>query len=245
MSASPHDPAPDEAHNTHQRAYYQARRPATMLPVTTPYATRHFEEAALAVGLKPADRVLELGAGMGRFSIQFAKHNHPLTAVELSPDLAGICRDTLSPHPSAEVRVADAVAPTDDLIGRFDIVAGFFFLHHLPALDTCFDGARRCVRPEGRFVFVEPNPLNPLYYFQITLTPGMSWKSERGIFQMRHRVIARIAARAGFTDIRAHFYGSVPRSIYNRLAVPGLERTPEYLVPRSLRPFVVFTGTAR
>ena len=241
---SPAASAPAEAHNAHQRAYYQARRPATMLPVPTPYATRHFEEAALAAGLAPADRVLELGAGMGRFSIQFAKRGHPLTVVELSPDLAGVCRDALAPHPSAEVRVADALAPAEDLAGRFDVVAGFFFLHHLPSLDACFSGARRCLRPGGRFVFVEPNPLNPLYYFQITLTPGMSWKSERGIFQMRRPIIAEVAARCGFSDIRARCYGAVPRGLYDRLAARGHERTPEYLVPRSLRPFVVFTGTA-
>ncbi|MFO1448374.1 MAG: class I SAM-dependent methyltransferase [Opitutaceae bacterium] len=236
---------PTAAHNAHQRAYYQARRPATMLPVPTPYATRHFGEAARAVALKSSDRVIELGAGMGRFSIQFAQHGCPLTVIELSPDLAEVCRDALAHTPNAEVRVADALTPADDLTGRFDVVAGFFFLHHLPSLDACFAGARRCLRPGGRFVFVEPNPLNPLYYLQITLTPGMSWKSERGIFQMRHARISDTALRAGFHDIRADYYGALPRGLYDRLARHGQERSLEPLVPRRFRPFAVFTGTAR
>lgn len=233
-----------DAHNANQRSYYEARRPVTMLPVPTPYGNRHFEEAARAVSLRASDRVLELGAGMGRFAIQFARHGCPLTVIELSPDLAGVCRDALAPHPTAEVRVADAMTPADDLLGRFDVVAGFFFLHHLPSLDACFAGARRCLRPGGRFVFVEPNPFNPLYYFQITFTPTMSWKSERGILQMRHRHMTDVATRAGFRDIRADYYGSVPRGAYNWLAMRGRERTPEALVPRPMRPFVVFTGTA-
>jgi SAM-dependent methyltransferase len=214
-----------------------------MLPVPTPYATRHFDEAARAVALLPSDRVLELGAGMGRFSLQFAKRGCTLTVVELSPDLAGVCREALAPFAGAEVRVADALAPADDLAGRFDVVAGFFFLHHLAGLEACFAGARRCLRPGGRFVFVEPNPFNPLYYLQITFTPTMSWKSERGILQMRHRRIAAVAARAGFRDIRTGYYGSVPRGTYDWLAARGHERKPEALVPRGLRPFAVFTGT--
>lgn len=31
--------------------------------------------------------------------------------------------------------------------------------------------------------FLEPNAFNPLYYFQITLTPEMRWEGEKGIFQ--------------------------------------------------------------
>jgi SAM-dependent methyltransferase len=233
-----------EAHNADQRSYYEARRPVTMLPLPTAYGNRHFAEAARAVDLQPGDRVLELGAGMGRFSVQFVKHGCPLTVVELSADLATVCRDALAPLGKAEVRVADATAPAPDLVGRFDVVAGFFFLHHLPSLEACFAGARRCLRPGGRFVFVEPNPLNPLYYLQITLTPTMSWRSERGILQMRHGPISAIAARTGFRDIRAHCYGSVPRGAYNWLAKRDCERAPEALVPRPLRPFIVFTGTA-
>lgn len=215
-----------------------------MRPVANAYATRHFEEAAHAVRLQAGERVLELGAGMGRFSTQFAEKPCPVTCVELSADLAGVCRDALRPYPRAEVRVADALRPADDLAGGFDVVAGFFFLHHLADLGSCFAGARRCLKPGGRFVFVEPNPFNPLYYLQITFTPSMSWRSERGMFSMREKVVRRIAAAAGFADVRVARYGAVPRGVYNALAKVGSERLPERLVPPGMRPFVVFTGVA-
>ncbi len=233
------------AHNADQRAYYQARRPSTMLPVANPYAKRHFDEAAQAVNLSPADRVLELGAGMGRFSIQYASLGCPLTVLELSPDLAGVCREALSSHTPAEVRVGDALKPAPDLHGRFDVVAGFFFLHHLPDLKACLQAARDCLKPGGRFVFVEPNPFNPLYYLQITFTPTMSWRSEKGIFNMRHKVIVELASQSGFTDINSTCYGALPRGLYNRMAGHGLERSPETITPRGMRPFVIFTGIAK
>lgn len=230
------------SHNAHQRTYYQARRPTTMLPIVTPYAKRHFDEAAQRAGLSAPDRVLELGAGMGRFSLQFAQKGCPLTVLELSPDLAGVCREALTSFPNTNVRVGDALAPSDDLTGQFDLVAGFFFLHHLPTLDTCFSGAHRCLRSGGRFVFVEPNPLNLLYYLQITFTPTMSWKSERGILKMREQVIREIATQAGFTNISATYYGALPRNLYDNMSKHGQERTLEKFIPLGIRPFVVFTG---
>lgn len=231
------------AHNQHQRAYYQARRPASMLPVATPYATRHFDEAARASGLRPGERVLELGAGMGRFALQYARRGHPLVALELSPELAGVCSEALAPHPAASVVVGDALAPGPGLNNDFDLVAGFFFLHHLPDLDACFAAVKSCLVPGGRFVFVEPNPRNPLYYLQITLTPSMSWKSEGGLLDMRLGIIRRAAERAGFHFVTAEYYGALPRAPYDRLARLGWERWPEKITPRGLRPFVIFTAT--
>lgn len=227
-----------------QRAYYQSRRPVTMLPVATPYASRHFAEAARAVDLRPGESVLELGSGMGRFAVQFAERGHPLVALELSPDLAGVCAEALAGRPQAEVRTGDALAPDADLQGRFDVVAGFFFLHHLPDLARCFAAVRRCLKPGGRFVFVEPNPWNPLYYLQITLTPTMRWRDERGILDMRPGPVGAAALAAGLRDVKTSRYGALPRAPYDALARRGWERAPEKITPPGMRPFSVFTGTA-
>jgi SAM-dependent methyltransferase len=234
------------AHNAHQQAYYAARRPGTMLPVPTAYARRHFAEAAQACALRAGDRVLELGAGMGRFTALYAEAGHAVTALELSPDLAAVGREALAAQPmraAAEFRVGDALAPATDLHGGFEVVAGYFFLHHLPDLAAVMRAVRACLKPGGRYVFVEPNPLNPLYCLQITFTPSMSWKSERGIFAMRPARLAEAARAAGLVpDAVASTYGAVPGGIYNALARSGRERWPEVITPRALRPFVVFSG---
>ena len=91
---------------------------------------------------------------------------------------------------------ADVLDPPDELKGRFDAVVGFFTLHHLHDLGGCLRAMRDLARPGGRIVFLEPNPLNPLYYIQMLVVPGMSWSGDKGILNMRERdVFARDAGR--------------------------------------------------
>jgi 16S rRNA (adenine1518-N6/adenine1519-N6)-dimethyltransferase len=80
-----------------------------------------------AAELQPDERVLELGAGMGRFSRLLAQRPGGVTAVELSPELAAICAQTLAPHPESRVLVSDATTNLPAIPGGFDLVAGFFF----------------------------------------------------------------------------------------------------------------------
>ena len=74
----------------------------------------------------------------------------------------------------------DLLDPPAELHGSFDVVTGFFVLHHLEDLDAAFAGGRQLARPGGRVVFIEPNAYFPGFYVQVTLTPGMSWKGGEG-----------------------------------------------------------------
>ena len=225
-----------------QVRYFAARRPVRMEAVETPYVHRHFSEAAARAGLRDGETVCEWGAGMGRFSALFARRNCRLTAIELSPELAGICRETLAAVPHARLLEGDIREVAERLEPTFDLIAGFFMLHHLPALEPYFQVARRLLKPGGRFVFVEPNPRNPLYAVQITLTPRMRWREERGVYRMWPGAVQRAAGNAGFVDFAVHCYGALPRGPYNLMARFGMERFPEKATPGPLRPFQVFTA---
>jgi SAM-dependent methyltransferase len=218
-----------------QTDYYARRRPVRMLAVDTPYVRRHFAEAMQAVGLGEGERVCEWGAGMGRFSVLFAQRGCALTAIELSPQLAAICRQNIAGRPQSRIEVGEILEVTKSL-------EAIFMLHHLHDLEPYFRAARRLLLPDGRFVFVEPNPLNPLYLVQIICTPGMRLREESGIYRMWPKAIQRAAQAAGFTDFRSHRYGFLPRAPYNLAARIGVERWPEYLTPMQLRPFQIFTA---
>lgn len=222
--------------------YYAQRRPVRMLAVDTPYVRRHFAEAMQAVGFGEGERVCEWGAGMGRFSVLFAERGCALTAIELSSQLATICRQNIGARPHLRVEVGDILEVMEDLEPTYTLLAGFFMMHHLHELEPYFRAARRLLLPGGRFVFVEPNPLNPLYLVQIICTPGMRLREEAGIYRMWPSAIQRAAEAAGFADFRTHRYGFLPRAPYNLAARAGMERWPEYLTPRQLRPFQIFTG---
>jgi SAM-dependent methyltransferase len=222
--------------------YYARRRPVRMLAVDTPYVRRHFAEAMRVAELGEGERVCEWGAGMGRFSVLFAQRGCTLTAIELSPELATICRDNIGKWPQARVEVGDVLEVMERLEPIYTLLAGFFTLHHLHELEPYFRAARRLLLPGGRFVFVEPNPLNPLYLVQIICTPGMRLREESGIYRMWPNAIRRAAEAAGFERFRSHRYGFLPRAPYNLAARIGAERWPEYLTPVPLRPFQIFTA---
>ena len=225
-----------------QERYYSARQPVRMAPVDTAYVRRHFAEAAQAVGLQDGEKVCEWGAGMGRFSRLYAQRRCELTAVELSPQLAAVCRDALGAWPHARVEVGDILEVAERFDQNYSLVAGFFMLHHLPAVQPYFEAARSLLRAGGRFVFIEPNPFNPLYAVQITVTPGMRWNEESGVYRMWPNAMRRAAEAAGFADFRVYRYGALPRLPYNVAARLGVERWPEYVMPAPLRPFQVITA---
>lgn len=99
------------------------------------------------------------------------------------------------------------------------------------------------LRPGGRAAFLEPNPLNPLYYAQIAMTPGMRWKAERGILKMRPDFILAALKSAGMVNLAATRFGFFPPRIVNRPAGARLEGRLErigFLEP--FLPFQLFSG---
>ena len=74
----------------------------------TAYARRHFEEIRAACALDTGEAVCEWGAGLGRFSRPLADAGLELTAIELSPELAAECRQTLAGLDQARVETGEA-----------------------------------------------------------------------------------------------------------------------------------------
>lgn len=225
-----------------QREYYAQRQPVRMLAGESAYVRRHFSEAARTVGLQAGDSVCEWGAGMGRFSVPFAQHGCPLTAIELSPELASVCVDNTRYLPQVRIEIGDILEVVERLERAYSVVAGFFVLHHLHEIEPYFHAARRLLLPEGRLVFVEPNPMNPLYAIQITCTPGMRWREEAGVYRMWPSAIRGAAEAAGFVSFETYRYGALPRAAYNMAARFGVERWAEYITPLPMRPFQVFAA---
>lgn len=225
-----------------QAAYYAKRKPVRMTAIDTPYVHRHFDEATACVPVQPDHHVCEWGAGLGRFTRLFVRLGCRVTAIELSPALATDLHAVSDTSPNVTVEIGDILDVEPRLARKYDVVAGFFVLHHLPAVDPYLRMAARILGPGGRFVFAEPNPLNPLYALQITAAPGMRWSEEIGIYRMWPRAIERAARGAGFTDFRTVRYGALPRALYNIGARFGVERWPEMVTPRAFRPFQVFSA---
>jgi len=146
---------------------------------------RAIVEAILAeVHLQPGDRIMELGAGAGRYTHLLTELGFDVVATEPDPAL----RQVLESNLGQSCEVADASAGEDipdDIAG----LVGFHVLHHLDGstielLDRAI--ARRRTRTGFKgAAFLEPNPLNPLYLPQILCTPGMKLREERRLWSPR------------------------------------------------------------
>ncbi len=235
-------PSVDAAHAAAiaaQIEYFAERRPVRMLALDTPYIHRHFDEVMAAAALAPGAAVCEWGSGLGRFSRLLLTRQFALTTIELSPQLVEAARAGLAGCGPVTTHCGDIADVLDAGVGDFDAMVGFFVLHHLPELPRYFAAAHRALRPGGRMVFVEPNPLHPLYPVQISLTPGMRWHAERGIYRLTSGALRRHAAEAGFSRVDIARYGALPRAAYNWLARWHREKSAEALLPTAIKPFQI------
>ncbi len=214
-----------------------------MLPSGSPYLQRQVDEALRFGGVSSQDRVLEVGCGMGRYTIILAQRGLRVEGLDLSPVLLERLRGFDGGRFNIPLHCADVARHPAELDGQFDVVMCFFTLHHLPDLPLCFEAMARLVRPGGRLVFLEPNPANPLYYAQILLTPGMTWRGDGGIVRMRPSLVLRAMKSAGLSGLAMSRFGFFPPFLANRPWGRRLERWLE-AVPawQGFLPFQLFKG---
>jgi 2-polyprenyl-3-methyl-5-hydroxy-6-metoxy-1,4-benzoquinol methylase len=232
-------------HNDQQIAYFTGRDLPRMDPVRradTPYTQRHLDAVVAAARMQPGDRVVDVGCGPGKYTVGLAARGFDTTGIDLTPGLVEQLRQVA---PTVTAIEGDLLDPPAELHGSFDVVTGFFVLHHLSDLDAAFAGTQRLARPGGRVVFIEPNAFFPGFYVQVTLTPGMSWKGDKGIVHMRAGRLRRAAAAAGLRDVAVTTFGAFPPALANkpwgRRLEARLENVPGW---DRAKAFVVVSGTA-
>ena len=101
----------------------------------------------------PGARVLDLGCGPG----ELVPHLGEVEYVGVDVSEQYIAKAQHSFGDRAEFRVGDATALDTDL-HAFDLVLAFGLIHHLDddAAGRVLAGAKRALRPDGRFVGVDP-----------------------------------------------------------------------------------------
>jgi SAM-dependent methyltransferase len=219
----PPAPAEPASHNERQRRYYESAldKPA-MQPSRGAYVGRHVERVLRELQPLPGDDFLEIGAGLGKFTLPLAERGFRMTCVDLSPVMLERLQMRAGPGRVRTI-AADAAEVARHTPTRFACAAGFFVLHHVDDLARVLRGVREAMRPGGRVAFCEPRAENPLYYLQIALTPRMRWAAERGIVRMRPSIVLPALAKAGFVDGRTSTYGFFPPHVTNRPVGARLE----------------------
>lgn len=141
-------------------------------------------------------RLLEIGCGDGRLSVQFARAGARVTGIDISGEMID-----LTTRAARRAGVGDRVAAIrmsgEELAfpdESFDLVYGHSILHHLN-LELTTQHLRRVLRPRGAAVFVEPLDGNPMLRVFRYLTPHRRTPTETPLdFRMLESIANRFAS---------------------------------------------------
>lgn len=106
--------------------------------------------------LKPGDKILDIGAGAGEYSLYFAKQGYEVSAIELAENNIRAFQRKLTSDLNIDLVQGNALDLSRYADKSFDIVLLFGPLYHL-AEDTdkqkCIQEARRVCKDDGKLFF--------------------------------------------------------------------------------------------
>lgn len=235
-----------------QRRFYETRPHEHLQPRDGDfYAHKLVRALASAVGLGAEDRVLEVGAGFGRFTFPLLEHCGSVVALDLAPraleTLEAARRARGVETERCRLHCLDVATLEPDALGeRFRFVVGFFVLHHLPDLADAIRRLAGVLEPGGWMAFIEPNRRNPLFLAQLACCPDMTWAEEKGLLRLSRRRVELAFRSAHLEPGVARRFGFFPPQVLNRIAAARrMEARLESLSAlRPLLPFLLLPARA-
>ena len=216
------------------------------------YSRKLVTQLVKALGITPEHRVLEVGAGFGRFTFELLEHCHSVVALDLSSVALEALERTRDERGFSQARCRTWLADLSTLqhgdeAETFDFVVGFFLLHHLPAFAGTIRDLAAFLAPGAGMGFVEPNRRNPLFLAQVVCCPDMSWVEEKGMFALHWGDIEKAYRDAQLVEVRTARFGFFPPQLVNRFetarrleerleTVSALEWVLPFLVSTARRP---------
>jgi SAM-dependent methyltransferase len=123
------------------------------------YPAGVYDDLAAFGAIPPDGRILEIGPGTGKATVELARRGYEVVAVELSPDLAVIARRNLEAFPRVGVVAADFEA-WEGKPGSFDAVVAFTAFHWIDP-EVRFARVARLLRERGALGVVQTNHVLP------------------------------------------------------------------------------------
>ncbi len=168
---------------------------AVALSRRTEYALFEAQVPLLFAG---QERVLEIGAGTGIFTLAIARHCREVVAVDISGGMLEILKRKALKEQVVNIRTLAGNAETVDLEGRYSLACAFSSLYYLADLPAFFNRLARHLEPGGTLYFITSRRSLLRFFTQV----GNA--ARQGLWLKAHsrREIAAMLAAAGFEEIQ-------------------------------------------
>lgn len=133
----------------------------------------HNPEKMLSPYVKKGQRAIDIGPGMGYFSIPLARIVGPsghVTAIDIQEKMLIALKKRAKKYGVSEI-ISSYLAGPDSLGSHppVDFVLAFWMVHEVPDQQRFFSEIGSFLKSDGLFLLVEPKHHVPLKYFQQTL----------------------------------------------------------------------------
>lgn len=178
-------------------------------------ALRHeFETLLSFIGDLENKSVLDLGCGFGRNGLRLAKYARQVTGYDISP--VGVAKAN---EYANQLHIDNFVAYQNDFSAPdssvFDVIVCVNMLHHATSMDDILKNIYISLKPGGKLIIFENNPLNPLFYpFFIAigqLKAHLNWQ----FFQANKYTLRNKCEKNGFLYCEVRRHGFLPTMLYN------------------------------
>lgn len=155
-------------------------------------------EARLPSLVSPPDRVLEIGAGTGIFTLPIARRCREVTAVDISEGMLEILAGKAEKDGLSNIRTIAGNAETIDLGGSWTVACAFSSLEYMADLPAFFRRLADHIEPGGTLYFITARRSLLRLFAQI----GNAMR--QGVWLKAHsrREIEAMLSAAGFGEIR-------------------------------------------
>lgn len=165
--------------------------------------------------IKPGERVLDIGCGVGTWSVRMAEQGAQVLGVDISAAMI----DMAEPHAGVEYRVA-AAHELDCPDGYFDLVVSVTVLQHITdpeELKRALRNLRRMLKDSGRFFVLEYSPLHSVPSQELTY---MRYRTHQQWIDLMAGAGFALASSGGVRFVGHRAYGAYRSLRQSRRAAP-------------------------
>jgi len=121
--------------------------------------------------LKPDDKVLEIGCGIGSIVFELGKQEYDVTGIDISREAIAYGLNKYGDI-RLEVQAAENLPYEDE---SFDVVLSFDLFEHIAAIDSHISEVRRVLCAGGYYLFQTPNKYSNAIY-ETLWTKSLKWR---------------------------------------------------------------------